>query len=205
MGMRLKRYSTDIRHVTLLLLTTLLLQVSNHAYSQQATTFSPYYVKAQFAGDIGLVSIGAGRSFFKDKLETDVFLGYLPEKVGGDRIITAAIKATYIPVKAIQIKSLDWQPLRTGLQLAHTFGEEYFTFEPHDKYPKSYYGFSTAVHLYYFIGGQVNLGRIEKLSRFGIYYEVGSNVEYIVSYVQNPKYLSPGKIFNLSLGVRMKL
>lgn len=203
--MSLKRYSINMRQVTLLLVVALLLQVSDHAYSQQADTLSPYHIKAQFAGDIGLISIGAGRSFWKDRLETDIFLGYLPEKVGGDQIITAALKATYIPVKAIQIKSLDWQPLRTGLQLAHTFGDEYFAFEPHDKYPKSYYGFSTALHLYYFIGGQVNLARTGEGSRFGAYYEVGANVEYIVSYVQNPGYLSPGKIFNLSLGVRMKL
>ena len=177
--------------------------VSFRAQSQDNAP-SAYHVKAQFAGDLGLLSLGAGRAFFHEKLEADLFLGYLPEKVGGDRIVTSAIKATYIPVKTIQLKALDWQPLRTGLQIGYTFGDEYFAFEPRDKYPKSYYGFSTALHLYYFIGGQVNLTRVNKLSKLGVYYEVGSNAEYIISYIQNPVYLSPGKIFHLALGIRRK-
>ncbi|WP_181304317.1 hypothetical protein [Rufibacter sp. XAAS-G3-1] len=193
-----------MKPAALFLLSLLFYTVSLRAYSQERTP-SPFHVKAQFAGDLGFLSVGAGRSFLKEKLETDLFLGYLPQKIGGDRIFTTAIKATYVPLRAIQVTSLDWQSLRTGLQLGYTFGNEYFAFEPHDKYPKSYYGFSTALHLYYFLGGQVDFTRVEKLNRFGIYYEVGSNVEYIVSYVQNPAYLSPAKIFNLALGVRMKL
>jgi len=182
-----------------------LLFLASFGVNGQETKPSPYHVKIQFAGNLGLFSVGAGRTFLQDKIETDLFFGYLPEKIGGDRIFTTALKATYVPVRTFPLKSLNWQPLRTGLQLGYTFGDEYFAFEPRDKYPKSYYGFSTALHLYYFLGGQVDFARIEKLNKFGVYYEVGSNVEYIVSYVQNPTYLSPAKIFNLALGVRMKL
>ena len=166
---------------------------------------SSYHVKAQFAGGIGFLSVGVGRSFFQDKLETDLFLGYLPESIGGDRITTAAIKATYVPVKPIRFKTVDWQPLRTGVQISYTFGDEYFAFEPHDKYPKSYYGFSTALHGSILLGGQVDFVRVNRLHNFSAYYEFGSSVEYIISYIQNPKYLGPGKIFNLALGVRMRL
>ncbi|WP_018476494.1 hypothetical protein [Pontibacter roseus] len=193
-----------MRTKAIFLILCLLLLVPFQVYSQEKIR-STYHAKVQFAGHLGFLSVGAGRSFFQEKLETDLFLGYLPEKIGGDRIFTAALKATYVPLKPIPVRSLDWQPLRTGLQLGYTLGSDYFAFEPHDKYPKSYYGFSTALHLYYFLGGQVNFTRVEKLSRFGAYYEVGTNVEYLVSYIQNPKYLGPGKIFNLALGVRMKL
>lgn len=197
-------YSFDMKPPIAFLTTALFLQVSTYALGQENKE-PPYHVKAQFAGDIGLVSVGAGRSFLRGKVEADLFLGYLPERVGGDRIVTAAVKATCVPVKALQVRSLDWQPLRTGLQAGHTFGREYFAFEPQDKYPKSYYGFSTAIHLYSFIGGQVDFSRTKQLPRVGIYYEAGSSAEYLISYAQNPRYLSPGKIFHLALGVRMKL
>ena len=166
---------------------------------------SPYHIKAQFAGGIGFLSVGVGRTFLKDKLETDLFLGYLPESIGGDRIITSAIKATYVPVKPVKIKTLDWQPLRVGAQVSYTFGSEYFAREPDDKYVKGYYGFSTALHGSLLLGGQVDLARVNKLNKFAAYYEFGSSLEYLISYMQNPNYLSPGKIFNLALGVRMRL
>ena len=166
---------------------------------------SPYHIKAQFAGGIGFLSVGVGRTFFREKLETDLFLGYLPESIGGDRIVTSAIKATYVPVKPVKIKALDWQPLRVGAQVSYTFGDDYFAREPGDKYEKGYYGFSTALHGSLLLGGQLDFSRVNKLNRFAVYYEFGSSMEYLISYIQNPKYLSPGKIFNLALGVRMRL
>ncbi|MBC5991308.1 hypothetical protein [Pontibacter cellulosilyticus] len=166
---------------------------------------SPFHLKAQFAGGIGFLSVGVGRTLFDEKLETDLFLGYLPQSIGGDRIVTSAIKATYVPIKPVQIKTVNWQPLRVGLQVSYTFGSDYFATEPSDKYPKSYYGFSTALHGSILLGGQVDLTRVDRLKKFAAYYEFGTSMEYLVSYIQNPKYLSPGKIFNLALGVRMRL
>ncbi len=201
------------QHYFLSILLACLLTLSFKATAQQIpidSTYtepkaSPYYLKAQFAGGIGFVSLGLGRHIVQDRLEADLFIGYLPESIGGDRIVTSAIKATYIAVEPYQIRSVEWQPLRTGLQLSYTFGDEYFVREPEDKYPKSYYGFSTALHLNLLLGGQVSINKPHKLNRFAAYYEFGSNTEYIVSYIQNPKYLSHLKIFNLAFGVRMKL
>ena len=194
-----------MERIFVIALVSLLLLLSPQASHSQETPFSPYHAKVQYAGSIGFASVGIGRSFFHEKLETDLLIGYLPEKIGGDHIWTAALKATAIPFKAIPVRSLDWQPLRTGLQLGYTFGEQYFIVEPRDKYERGYYGFPTALHLYLTLGGQVDFTRVEKLQRFGLYYEVNSSAEYLISYIQNPKYLSPGKIFNLALGVRVKL
>jgi hypothetical protein len=196
-----------------LLIVACLLAISLGAFAQQLpsdsaytkTAPSPYYLKAQFAGGIGFVSLGVGRYFVQDKLETDLFIGYLPESIGGDRIVTSAIKATYIAVKPLQVKSIEWQPLRTGLQLSYTFGDEYYVTGPEDKYPRSYYGFSTALLLHLHVGGQLSMDTPQKLKKFALYYELGSNSKYIASYAQSPKYLSPFKIFNLALGLRMKL
>ncbi|WP_253401255.1 hypothetical protein [Pontibacter sp. HSC-36F09] len=194
-----------MERIFVIALISLLLLLSPQAVYSQDMSFSPYHAKVQYAGSIGFASVGIGRSFFDEKLETDLFVGYLPESIGGDHIWTAALKATAIPFKAILVRSLDWQPLRAGLQLGYTFGEEYFIVEPRDKYEKGYYGFPTALHLYLHLGGQLDFARVEKLQRFGLYYELNTSAEYLISYIQNPKYLSPGKIFNLALGVRVRL
>ncbi|GAA4301684.1 hypothetical protein [Nibribacter koreensis] len=167
---------------------------------------SPYYVKAQFAGDIGLLSVGIGRESFNRKLTTDVSVGYLPESVGGDAIFTVALKSTMLPLKPVRIKSLDWYYLTAGAQVSYTFGDEYFAWEGYlSKYPNSYYRFSTALSVYVFAGGQVDFMRVPKLQKFSAYYEVGAPGEYVISYIQNPKYLGLGKIFHLALGVKMAL
>ncbi|GGK72641.1 hypothetical protein ACD591_05575 [Rufibacter glacialis] len=167
---------------------------------------SRHYAKSQFAGDIGLVSLGLGRQFLRNRLEADLSLGFLPKKVGGDDIFTLAVKATYLPTKPVAVGRVDWWPITLGGQLGYTFGEEYFASERYlSKYPNSYYRFSTALNTYFFAGGQVNLARIRGGQRWTGYYEVGAPGEYLVSYLTNPRYLSPGKIFNLALGAKFSL
>ena len=50
------------------------------------------YVKAQFAGDLGLISIGIGEEFFNNKLSVDFNYGYTPNFLNGVRVHTFAIK-----------------------------------------------------------------------------------------------------------------
>ncbi|AMM49929.1 hypothetical protein TH61_00320 [Rufibacter sp. DG15C] len=167
---------------------------------------SPYYAKAQFAGDIGFVSVGIGRESINRKLNTDLSVGYLPESIGGDAIFTIALKSTMLPLKPARIKTLDWYYFTAGAQLSYTFGDEYFAWEGYlSKYPNSYYRFSTALSVYVFAGGQVDFTRVPKLQKFSAYYEVGAPGEYVISHLQNPKYLSLSKIFHLALGVKMAL
>ncbi|WP_205499873.1 hypothetical protein [Rufibacter psychrotolerans] len=167
---------------------------------------SPYYVKAQFAGDIGLISVGVGRQAFNSKLETDLSLGYLPKFAGGDDLFTLAVKSTFLPYRSIRLKAVDWKPITLGVQLGYTFGEEFFASERYlSRYPNSYYRFSTALNFYLFAGGQVNFTRVKKVNRLAAYYEAGTMGEYLISYITNPRYLSPGKIFNLALGAKLYL
>ncbi|MFC6996638.1 hypothetical protein [Rufibacter roseus] len=187
-----------------------LLSVQTNAIAQsqavQEEEYSPYYLKGQFAGSIGLISVGVGKQSFNRRLESDISFGYLPKKFGGDRLYTAAFKSTFFPIKPIEVKAVNWQPLSMGMQISYTFGSDYFASERFlARYPNRYYRFSTAFRYYLFAGGQVNFARVEKLRKFRGYYEVGTMGEYLISYIQNPSYLSPGKIFNLSLGVKMRL
>ena len=178
-----------------------LLLVPDQVFGQERKGL-PLHVKAQFAGDIGLVSLGVGKDFFRQKLDTDIFLGYLPKSVGGDRIMTAALKTAYVPFKTIPVGKLAWRPLRTGVQVSYTFGDDYFALQPEDKYPKEYYKFSTAIHFYFLLGGELEFPDIRGLERFGFYYEAAALGEYMVAYAVNPGYLNPAKIFHLGLGIR---
>lgn len=194
-----------MRGIAFILALSLALTLAPEQIYGQENSYSPYYAKMQYAGSIGLVSVGAGRTFFNEKLDAELFLGYLPERVGGEELWTAAFKTHFVPIRPIQVGALDWQPLRTGLMINYTFGDDYFIFGHHDKYPKGYYGHPTAMHLYLVLGGQLDFTRTTKLGRLGFYYEVNSSAEYLISYVRNTGYLSPGKIFNLALGVRLRL
>jgi hypothetical protein len=193
------------------LLLCLALFLSNAGFAQSLPDSvhvlpSPYYAKAQFAGDIGFVSVGIGRESFNRRLNTDLSVGYLPESIGGDAIFTVALKSTMLPLKPARLKSLDWYYLTAGAQLSYTFGDEYFAWEGYlSKYPNSYYRFSTALSVYVFAGGQVDFARVPKLQKFSVYYEVGAPGEYVISYIQNPGYLSLTKIFHLALGVKIAL
>ena len=43
----------------------------------------PDHIKIQYAGGMGFISIGAGYSTKNQKLEGDLYYGYLPESIGG--------------------------------------------------------------------------------------------------------------------------
>jgi len=49
------------------------------------------------------------------------------------------------------------------------------------------------------------LARLKHLEKVGVYYELGALGKYLLSYATNPRYLSPGKIFHLALGVKYSL
>ncbi len=163
----------------------------------------PQYGIVQFAGSIGLISGGIGYKYGRNKLETDFLFGYLPEKTGGAELYTAAIKANWLPYQVPLSNVFELTPFTTGLMVSYTFGNEYFLWQP-DYYPKGYYTFSTAAHLYYQFGSRINMyfpGKIIPEASF--YYELNSSAEAIISLIQNRRALSPVDIFHLSLGVRI--
>lgn len=159
----------------------------------------------QYAGSIGFLSAGAGYSFARGRIETDILLGYLPKSIGGASIWTAALRSNWVPFQLRAGNSLKVIPFTTGLMVSHTFGPNYFVLLP-DNYPKNYYTFSTAVHLYYQLGSRIQFPLGKKSNQeMALYYELNSSAEAIYSYIQNHRALSPTDIFFLSLGLRIHL
>jgi len=69
-------------------------QVSQNSDSARYKKFLPDYVKIQFAGGIGFVSMGVGYTFFNQKLEVSYLYGYVPESVSTDDLHSVSLQLT---------------------------------------------------------------------------------------------------------------
>lgn len=165
----------------------------------------PEYIKIQFAGGIGAISLGAGYDSRNTKLEGDFIYGYVPKKIGGITIHTISSKITWFPIKKIDLKTVAIKPLSVGLLVNYTFGKQYFLFSP-EKYPYNYYDHPTAIHLGSFVGGQVKMNLPNKhLKRLAFYYEIVTYDVELISYISNTKSLRLTDIFNIGLGIKASL
>lgn len=175
-------------------------------YQQGWSRLIPQYEKIQYAGSMGLLSVGIGWDYGKKaQWETDLFLGYLPGFGKSKGHVTITLKENYIPWK-IDIKSSKWmfEPFTVSLYMNKIFGDEFWSKEP-DKYPDGYYGLATNLRFNLAFGQRINfkvkpLGLSEHLTLF---YEFGTNDLYIISYATN-RYLKFTDIFNLSLGIKFQ-
>ena len=161
----------------------------------------PDQVNLQDACGIGLVSIGAGYSNKKDKLEGEVYYGYLPRSIGGVSIHSLSAKFIWIPFHLSIKNKYKAEPLTTGILVNYNFGKQYFGFDP-EHYPYKYYSFPTAINTAIFIGSRFGFNKSGKLS---VYYEVLSFDREILSLLKNTKSLDVLDILNLSFGVRIDL
>lgn len=170
------------------------------ADTSQRPKLLPDYVKVQYAGSIGFVSIGTGYQNRRDRLEGDLYYGYVPKSVGGVYIHALSAKITWHPVKKIALKSFELRPLSLGVLVSYTFGPQYFLFWPED-YPFSYYHTSTALHTGVFVGGRVDKV-LRSRKKLGLYYELGATDKEMASYLGNMHSLGISDILNLAVGVK---
>jgi hypothetical protein len=166
--------------------------------------FVPDHIKLQFAGNIGFISGGPGYLSRNKTLETDVLFGFLPQKYGGDALITITAKTTYSPWR-IPLKNQYYiAPFSLGAYLSYTFGPQFDSKWP-SYYPSGYYWWATSFRPGAYVGGKIGREAIVSKKRRGLelYYELGSYDLLMISYVQNTKYLKLSDIVSLSLGVKM--
>lgn len=166
----------------------------------------PDHIKIQYAGGTGFIAVGVGYTNKKQKLEADLYYGYLPESIGGVRIHSISGKFTWIPIRSVSIKKYQVEPLTTGLVVNYSFGKQYFSFDP-SNYPYRYYSFPTAIHSALFLGSRIgfNFPANTFVRRLSLYYEILSYDREIISFTSNTKSLQLGDIVTLSLGIRISL
>lgn len=175
-----------VRIILLILLVTgveAFSQVSQNSDSAKYKRFLPDYVKLQFAGGIGFVSLGVGYTFFKQKLEVSYFYGYVPKFVSTDDLHSVSLQLTAKLLRFKVNKTIELMPLNFGWFIHHTFGNEYWIKLP-DHYPAEYYWWSPGRNPGVFLGGEIKtklLSNKTPASGTAFYVRAGSRVLYIAS------------------------
>lgn len=162
----------------------------------------PDHAKLQYAGNLGLASVGLGYSYLGAVLETDLYAGWVPGYIG-EPIFTAAIKQTYLPFELRPASPLVIRPLTVGVWASYTFGDDYYLVLP-DYYPDPYYSWSTAIRVGLFIGGSLgieqDLGAFESVSA---YYEVGTTDLAANVYRESPAVVGLDGLLNIAFGLKL--
>ncbi len=175
-------------------------------YKKGWSRLIPHYEKIQYAGSMGLISLGCGWDYGKrEQWETDIFLGYLPRFDGDRGHVTITLKENYIPWRInIPESRFRVEPFTVSLYMNKIFGREFWTKEP-DKYPDGYYGLATNTRFNLAFGQRVDfkIKPVTLSDRVTFYYEFATNDLYIISYFTN-KYLRLTDIFSLSLGLKFQ-
>ncbi len=167
-----------------------------HTADSSMARFNKPELRLQYAGNLGLMSVGVGKEFTKPKVSMGISYGYLPESVNGAEIHTFASKTTFYLYKTM-IQGISINPY-IGAAITYSIATNTYM-----EYPKQFstnYHIPNAIHLNPLLG--VRLGyntKQEKSKKVFLFAELGT-VDYLVFYAARNRNLHPGDIVNLSFG-----
>jgi hypothetical protein len=157
----------------------------------QAVTYVDHLV-SQFAGEIGLISIGLGRDFSRYSIAG--MYGIVPPEMSGTSAIeTVTLRQTY--------RFHEWKRLsfHVGLNVYHVTGLNYETSKYGDP-PDRYYPIGS-------IRGLLSLGtavQIDRHEKSFFYFESGINDIWMVNWLANYKVVNPWEHFSLAMGFKQR-
>jgi hypothetical protein len=113
-----------------------------------ASAWVPDYARLQYGGSLGLVSIGAGKSFLGGRIEPDLDYGYAPEWASGVaiHILSQTTTLSLMPLDLGGAGRL--YPVMAGYSTLLGLGERYFLVS--EKYADYYW--PSALHFRFFTG-----------------------------------------------------
>jgi hypothetical protein len=116
--------------------------------SRPKPDFHPFYLRSQFAGSQGLLSVGVGKAFLNGLIESDLNYGYVPEWVGGAGIHIVSQSNTLSLFPIAQGRSGTVYPLLLGFAAMVGQGDRYFI------YGENYFNYywPSALHFRAFTG-----------------------------------------------------
>lgn len=162
---------------------------------------------AQYAGNIGFVSLGVGWDYgCNDRWETQLLLGYLPKAVMSDDMWTSTLRQHLVPWQVECGHLLTVNPVVFTLGINTVFNSE-FWFTENERYPGDYYRFSSKLRAQIGIGGRVNLHftnyKRKLTDRISLYYDLSTYDLAVISYVPNHN-LKLSDILALGIGLQYK-
>lgn len=162
--------------------------------------YVPDHAKLQFAGNIGFLSPGVGYALARERLELDLFLGWVPEAVVGRDIWSVTGKLTWLPWTAAA-GGWRFQPLTAAVQLTNTFGDEFFIREP-EGFPRGYHMLPTALRAGLAVGGTAT-APWRGLERVSLYYELVAVDVMLAFWTTNRDAVDLSDVVSLALGARV--
>lgn len=165
----------------------------------------PSYSKLQFAGGMGLVSVGTGWEYGKNRQwETELLLGLIPKHSSKRAKVTLTLKQNFTPWRVPLRGRFALEPLSTGLYLNTVLGGEFWMKNP-DRYPQGYYWFSTRLRIHVFVGQRIRFNIPENrrwfLSSITAFYELSTCDLYVIQAVRN-SYMKASDVLRLSFGLK---
>ncbi|MBL7971775.1 MAG: hypothetical protein JNL03_09675 [Prolixibacteraceae bacterium] len=166
----------------------------------------PKQSKIQFAGSMGMFSVGPGWYYGKkEQWETDWFIGFIPKMGGREGHITTTLKQTYSPFKLRIKENLYVEPLTAGIYINKIFGPYFWSKLP-ERYPKDYYFWAVNTRF------NISLGQVLKLDLnddllgkdLSLFYEFNTNDLYFISAIGNQT-IRLRDIIGFSFGVRYRI
>lgn len=165
--------------------------------------YVPDGVTLQFAGNTGMLALGANYSYFQDKLNAELLYGYVPEFDAEESLHLLTLKAIYKPFKKIAVgHNLLLTPLRTNLALSYHFRSQFST-SWSNAYPEGYYWWISSLRLSGGLGSEITypLQNSKKIKSLTLYGEAGT-YDLIVTSAVKDKTLTGWDILSFSVGVR---
>lgn len=180
-----------------------------HRYRRHWQSLIPTQSVIQFAGNMGLISVGVGWDYGKHKQwETHLLFGVLPRYGSKRTKVTMTLKENFIPW-SLYIKN-GWavEPLSVGLYFNTVFGSEFWQKQP-SRYPDDYYPFlSTKVRINVFVGQRVEYtlphNRRKFVKSITAFYELSTCDIYLRALVQD-RHVRLTDIVGLSLGLKFQV
>ena len=162
---------------------------------------------AQYAGNIGFVSVGVGWDYGKnDRWETQLLLGYLPDGVMSESMWTSTLRQNLVPWQVGCSRLVTITPAVFTFSVNTVFNNE-FWFTESERYPGDYYRFSSKLRAQIGIGGRINLHftdiKRKETDRISLFYDLSTYDLAIISYFPNHN-LRFSDILALGIGVQYR-
>ena len=167
--------------------------------AKEKAWYIPDYAKMQFAGNLGLLSVGAGYEVIRNVLYSELLYGFVPKSISNaENIHLISIKNTF-PIFTKEIGDFTFSPI-AGFSASLETGNNSFLIVP-DKYPKGYY-LPSAIHFTLFAGAQVHKEfKNQKIFKGADFYiEVGT-VETYLFFALTSKEVTFNDVFSSAIGI----
>lgn len=176
------------------------------ATAKKRFSLLPDAVSVQYAGNMGLASLGLGYHTKSERSSAYLFYGYLPKGEHGVDVKTIAVKGYTETGKRHPFKGVTTSNY-SGLNLIFARTKNTHVVWP-DHYPDDYYP-QNAIHLALLVGGKMDFDvkGSRYIERAGLFVECGTLGHYVMDYVKTSNYRTMrfSDIWNVSVGFSVSL